>query len=232
VPGAYSASRRSLGVTLKVHNFGPATATSVVLSDIDLAGGQMTSRDPRCVDAINPLNAGVYVKCPLGSIAPGQTVEVPVTLAGVGDGKANPYSSQITNRIVAFAAEGDSAPRNNELTRTFNIAPVLSKTIKLDAPSFLVAGKDDLLRKVHILYTLSERATIEMEVSGPNDYKKTVRFAGSPGLNAERFLFSKGGLLAKLKPGLYTSQVSATDAGNLETVKRKFKFRVNDKRPT
>jgi hypothetical protein len=133
---------------------------------------------------------------------------------------------------VAFAAEGDSVPRNNELTRTFNIAPVLSKTIKLDAPSFLVAGRDDLLRKVHILLTLSERATVEMKVTGPDDYKKTVRFAGFAGLNAERFLFSKGGQLAKLKPGLYKSQVTATDPGLLETVKRKFNFRVNDKRPT
>jgi Domain of unknown function DUF11 len=231
VPGAYGSGRRSLGVTLKVHNFGPATATSVELSDIDLAGGQMTSRDPRCVDAINPLNKGVYVKCPLGSIAPGQTVEVPVTLAGVGDGKDNPYSAQITNRIVAYAAEGDPRGANNGLSRTFNIAPVLDKKIRLDDGSFLVAGNDNFLRKVHILYTLNERATVEMAVKGPNGYSKQVRFGGTAGFNSERFLFSKGGLLSRLKPGLYTSFVTATDPGLLQSVKRKFNFRVLDKRP-
>jgi hypothetical protein len=232
-PGAYNGGRRGLSVGLKVHNFGPSTATSVVLTDVDLAGGREDLQDDRCGYVPNPLNGGVAVRCTIGTLQPGQTVTVPIYFSGIGSGTdKDPYSSAMTNRIVAFAAEGDPVQANNYSTRTFNIAPVLLKNIKLDDGTFLVAGDDRLLRKVHILYTVSERATVEMTVNGPDGYRKQVRFSGSAGFNSERFLFSRGGQLSRLKPGFYTSFVTATDPGFLESVKRKFRFRVYVTRPT
>ena len=44
-------------------------------------------------------------------------------------------------------------------------------------------------------------------------------------------LFSKNGLLARLRPGGYKAKVTATDPGFLESATRKFNFRVYEKRP-
>jgi hypothetical protein len=220
------AGRRAMELVLKVHNNGPSPATNVALSDIELTGGIVTGSDARCGNAVGP-SGQPYLRCPIGTLAPGATETLSLTVSAA-DAKA----AEITNRIVAFAAEGDPLPSNNSTTRTFNIAPLLNKKVSIDAPSFLVAGREDLLRSVHVLYTLNERATVTLSIrSSVMTGVREARFTGYPGLNAQRDLFTKSGLLSRLKPGIYVGTMAATDAGFLEGVARKFKFRVYDKRP-
>jgi Domain of unknown function DUF11 len=220
---AYTGSRRAMDLTLKVSNKGPAAATNVVLSDIELSGATVTAKDPGCQDATGP--TGVYIKCPVGTLAKGASKTFTLSLAA-SDAKV----TELTNRVVAFAAEGDTYPADNSSRRTFAWAPALTAAkVPLDAPKFIVAGREDLLRSVHVLYTLNQRATMTLTVRR-GDFRDEARFTGYPGLNAQRDLFVRNGQLGGLKPGVYVATLSAS-AANLDSATRKFKFKVFATRP-
>ena len=219
----YTGARRSMDLTLKVSNKGSAPATNVVLSDIALSGATVTAKDAGCQDATGPL--GAYIKCPVGTLAKGASKTFTLSVAA-SDSKV----TELTNRIVAYAAEGDTYIADNDSSRTFAWAPALtSSKVPLDAPKFLVAGREDLLKSVHVLYTLNQRATMTLTVRR-GDFRDEARFTGYPGLNAQRDLFVKNGQLGGLKPGVYVATLTAS-AANLNSVTRKFKFKVFATRP-
>ena len=217
----YTATRRAFGLIIKAYNRGPSTATNVIVRDSVLAGGTPA------IDGCAPeFVAGLAaLRCPIGDLAPGQTKTITANVV------ANDGASEVRNFVSAGTTDqGDPYSQDNTMTRTYNVAPTFT-TPKLDAPKFLVAGRQDLLREVHVLFTLSEPATMELKLKGPSG-PRTARFNGYKGLNATRWLFSSGGQLAGLKPGIYVGILTATDAGYLQGRARKFKFRVYDKRPS
>jgi uncharacterized repeat protein (TIGR01451 family) len=113
--------------TVAVRNDGPATATSVTMRDNLPAGTRFVSASPECD------RSGRRVTCALGTLAPGETREVKITI------RTRPRQADQTLVNTASATSAKSpTPVTDEVTTV--VGPLVDLSLEKTGPSQVDAG--------------------------------------------------------------------------------------------
>jgi hypothetical protein len=164
------------------------------------------------------------------------TTTIPTLAAGatttfhlsVGPAASGPAYPELTSTVRATADQGDPQPASNAMTRTFNLGPTLSKPT-IDFTDKLVAGREDLLRQVRVVFTEPEPEPVRvtMTLTNRSTGRVTSHLLDAPaGYGVVGGLFRAGGPFAHAPAGSYLLRVRARDPGLLESPARRIQLRI------
>jgi uncharacterized repeat protein (TIGR01451 family)/fimbrial isopeptide formation D2 family protein len=122
------AAGAAVSYTFTVTNFGPAAATAVTVTDTLPAGTAVIATSTGCSVASGVLS------CTLGTLAPGASTAVGVTLS------TPPVAGVLTNTASVSAAEPDPVPGNNSEPEVTTLVPRADVRVAKTGPATATAG--------------------------------------------------------------------------------------------